>query len=291
MSSVPSAVKKFERKTMKKSICHYSFHRRYVAEKWSTDRLVQEMQACGAEGVDFHARMVGEPEAALAQMQATMAKCPLPLSSLSLSSDFNKPTAEALKAEVDGVTRWLDVAIKLGSPICRIFGGYCSLPDRLNPAAKAVAWQRMIDGVAAVTKEAAKRGIVLALENHGGLPCTGEEQVKAIETINSPHLRATIDVGNYMGGGQEGHVGTAIAAKYCAYVHLKDNKKVPDPARPWGWNVESCVVGEGCVDLAACIESVRKAGYNGFVGLEYEGAEDEVTGVPKSMATLNRLVK
>ena len=45
--------------------------------------------------------------------------------------------------------------------------------------------------------------------DHGGLPCTAQEQIDAIKAINSPSLRATIDVGNYMSGGEEGHVATA----------------------------------------------------------------------------------
>ena len=148
----------------------------------------------------------------------------------------------------------------------------------------------MVEGVAAATREAEKRGLLLALENHGGLPCTGQEQVEVIKTINSAALRATVDVGNYMAGGQEGHVGAALAAPYCAYVHFKDNKKVPDASAPAGWNIEPCVLGEGDVDLAACLAAIRKVGFNGFVGLEYEGAESETTGVPRSVATMKKLV-
>ena len=118
----------------------------------------------------------------------------------------------------------------------------------------------------------------------------GEARSTGLDAI-SPHLRACVDVGNYMGCGQEGHVGTAVAAPYAGYVHFKDNKKVPDTSRPWGWKVEACVIGEGAVDLPACVESLRKAGYEGCVALEYEGTEDETTGVPRSVEALKRLVK
>ena len=46
---------------MRKAICHYSFHRRYAEEKWTPARLVQEVKALGAEGIDFHARLLGIP--------------------------------------------------------------------------------------------------------------------------------------------------------------------------------------------------------------------------------------
>jgi sugar phosphate isomerase/epimerase len=142
-----------------------------------------------------------------------------------------------------------------------------------------------------VVREAEKLGVVLALENHGGLPCTGEEQVKVIEAINSKSLRATIDVGNYMGCGQEGHVGTALAAHLAAYVHFKDNRKKPAVKPGLPWSIESCTLGEGDVDHQACLAALTKAGYNGFVALEYEGTEDERTGVPKSVAFMKRVMR
>ena len=50
------------------------------------------------------------------------------------------------------------------------------------------------------------------------------------------------------------------------------------------------MVGEGDVDLPACLAALRQAGYDGFVGLEYEGPESELSGVPRSAETLKRLV-
>jgi sugar phosphate isomerase/epimerase len=275
---------------MKKAICHYSFHRRYAAEKWTPDRLAQEVAALGVEGIDYHARLLGSTEGTAALVKAAVVKHGLTLSGMSFSTNFNRAKKEELKSEVEATKKWVQFAAGLKAPVSRIFGGHITDDERKDPAARAAAWQRMIDGVAAVTKEAEKFGLVLALENHGGLPCTAQEQIDAIKAINSPSLRATIDFGNYMSGGEEGHVATAKVAPYCAYVHVKDYKKVADKATPWGWSPLACAVGEGDVKLTACMEALKKSGYTGFVALEYEGPEDETTGVPKSVATLKKLV-
>lgn len=275
---------------MKTAICHYSFHRRWKDEKWTVDRFADEVKALGLENIDFLARMAGQADTIQPQIQQALSRTGLTLSSLSLSNDFNQARKEDWQAQVTDLVQWMDVAAALKAPVCRIFGGYVSLEDRKNPQVRAAAWQRMLDGVAAVTKEAEKRGTLLAIENHGGLPCSGQEQVEVIRAINSPMLRATIDVGNYMGCGQEGIEGTRVAAAYAAYVHFKDNKKVPDASLPWGWRVEACTLGEGAVDLPGCIEALRKAGYTGHIGLEYEGTEDETTGVPKSVRYMKSIV-
>ena len=132
---------------------------------------------------------------------------------------------------------------------------------------------------------------MLALENHGGLPCTGEEQVQVIEAIGSKHLRATIDVGNYMQGGQEGHKGTAVAAKYATYIHFKDFKKIPDESSPAGWKPGACTVGKGDVDHAKCLQALKNAGYDGFIAIEYEGPEDESVGVPESTEFTKKIIQ
>ena len=280
-----------EASAMKKAVCHYSFHRRYAAEKWTPDRLAQEVKALGIEGIDYHSRLLGAMDGMAEQVTAAVAKHGLILSSLSLSTNFNKSKAEDLKAEIEATRQWIQFAAKVKAPVSRIFGGGLGAADKKDEASRKAAWQRMLDGLAAVTKEAEACGLVLGLENHGGLPCTAEEQIDAIKTINSPALRATIDVGNYMQGGQEGHVATALVAPYAAYVHFKDNKRAADPAKPGAGKIVPCVLGEGSVDLAACVEALKKAGYKGFVALEYEGTEDEATGVPKSVEALKKLVK
>ena len=276
---------------MRKAICHYSFHRRYAEEKWDPKRLVREVRALGVEGIDFHARLLGiPPPQAAAVIRDALAGSGLTLSGFSLGNDFNQEDPAAFRAQVDAVKGWLPVAAEIGAPVSRIFGGHLPYDKRQDPAAKAKGRQRILDGLAEVVRVAEKLGVVLALENHGGLPCTGEEQVEVLRVINSRCLKATIDVGNYLSGGQEGHVGTAIAAADAAYVHFKDYKKVADPTAPYGRKLVSCVVGQGDVDHRACLRALMKSGYTGFIALEYEGIESEVTGVPQSVAFMNEVM-
>ena len=276
---------------MKSAMCHYSFHRRWATEKWTAERLAMETKAVGVEAIDFHAGMMGAASDAPARIRAALAKSGLVLSGLSLGNDFNKEAPEEFRAQVEKVREWIRVAAAVRAPVSRIFGGALRGAQKQDPKAKAAGRQRILDGLGEVVAEAAKQGVVLAIENHGGLPCTAEEQVEVIRAINSPHLKATVDVGNYLGGGQEGHVGTRVAAPYAAYVHFKDMKKIPDASAPFGWKIEACVLGEGDVDQLACLEALKEVGYNGFVALEYEGGEDEKTGVPRSVAFMKKVMK
>jgi len=203
---------------MKKAICHYSFHRRWAAEKWTADRLADEVKALGIEGVDFHAGMMAPSATAVERIRAALSKTGLTLSGLSLGNDFNQQDPKEFQTQVDRVKEWIRVAAELRAPVSRIFGGSLRREERQDPSGKAKGRQRILDGLGAVVHEAEKSGLVLAIENHGGLPCTAEEQVEVIRAVNSPSLRATVDVGNYLEGNQEAHVGTRIAAPVAAQV-------------------------------------------------------------------------
>lgn len=275
---------------MKTAICHYSLRRRFKAEQWTIERLVEEVKQFGVDGVDFHAGLMGSTDGAAETILAALGKHQFALSGLSLGNNFNQEAPEKFKAQVDTVRGWLEVAAKVKAPVCRIFGGSLAREQRGDAAAVAAARQRVMDGLGQVVKEAERLGLVLAIENHGGLPCTGQEQVDVIKEIASPALKATIDVGNYMQGGQEGHVGTAVAAPYAAYVHFKDFRKIADASQPSGHRLEATAIGEGDVDLPACVEALRKAGYDGTVALEYEAAEDETTGVPRSVEYMKKVL-
>jgi len=268
---------------MKLAMCHYSFHRTWAAQKWTADRLAEEVAKLGIEGIDYHTRFVGDLPDAAEQILAAVKKHKLTLSGLSFSNDFNQDGKDAFRRQVEQVKAWIQLAAKLKAPVSRIFGGALPRAARLEAKARGAAMQRVMDGLGEVVAEAEKHGVVLALENHGGLPATADEQIEAIRAIDSPSLKATIDVGNYMMVGEEGHVSTAKVVPYAAYVHFKDNKKVPTDETPWGWKVGAATLGDGAVDLAACYRALRDGGYDGYIAIEYEGTEDEATGVPRSV--------
>lgn len=276
---------------MKPAICHYSLHRRWKAENWTLDRLMEEVKRLGLENIDVHAGMLGAPDEAAARIEAALAKSGLTLAGLSMSNSFSSDKPEEFRAQVDTVKRWIQVAARVRAPVSRIFGGSLSLQQRNDPVIRKQKYAQIMDGLGEVARAAEKHGLILALENHGGLPCTGAEQVEVIRAINSRSLKATIDVGNYMNGGQDGHIGSRLAAAYAAYVHFKDFIKVADSKIPWGWNIKPCGLGEGAVNHRACLEALRDAGYNGFVALEYEGVENEQTGVPKSVAYMKQVLR
>ncbi|MFH1566621.1 MAG: sugar phosphate isomerase/epimerase family protein [Gemmatimonadota bacterium] len=271
---------------MKLAMCHYSLHRRWSEEKWDIDRLTDEVAALGIEGIDYHVRLLGTQEGVVERIRAALERTGLALSGFSLSTNFNLPDAKAFDAHLADTLSWMRLAEELKAPACRVFGGSV---DRSDPQAVQAGLERVLRALRLLAPEAERMGLVLALENHGGLPCTGEEQAQVIEAVGSPAVRATVDVGNYMQGGQSGVEGTRVAARYAAYVHVKDNK-ILEAANARGRHFEACTIGDGVVDIPACLRLLRAAGFDDFVALEYEGTEPEETGVPRSVEYMKQVV-
>lgn len=267
------------------SVCHYSFHRLWAEENWDCEKLCAEVAAAGSAGVDFHATLTGNPADVPDKILTALSNSGLALSGVSLGNNFNQADSAEFAREMDTIKAWIDVAAAVKAPVSRIFG--CG---RVSSSERPAAMERVHRGMTEAAAYAADCGVILAVENHGGYPGTGEEQAELVEAIDSPHLRATIDVGNYMAHGQEGLDGTRAAASSAAYVHFKDFIKVPSTENPWQWDIQACTVGVGAVDLSGCLEALVDAGYDGWVALEYEGPGDERIGVFESIACMNRVM-
>lgn len=266
---------------MKYALCHYALHRTWKEEGLNCLSLAELTKELGFQAIDFHVRLLGDLKQAEKDIPAALAATGLELSGLSLGNNFALDDDELFQDQIASVIDGIHLSAAVGAPVSRIFGGHMTKEDRADKAIKAKNFARIIEGLKIVTAEAEKAGVILALENHGGLPASADEVIEVIEAVNSPHLRMTVDVGNFMAVGEVGHEALAKVVHLAAYIHFKDNKGF-EP-------LEACTLGDGIVDLAACLDILERAHYQGHIAIEYEGSEDERTGIRRSMEHLRGL--
>jgi len=275
---------------MRISICHYSFHREIGAKKMELPVYFATVKKLGLDACDLHMRLAGDVQANLKTIQQGLKANGLTLSSYSLSDDFTQPDEAARKAQVEAVKQGLRNAKLLGTDTARVFGGHASGAD---VASLANDLKVVTECLKECVKVAEEVKVTLALENHGGMPGRGEEVLDVIKKIGSQYLRACCDIGNFMGADQTPEEGTKLVAPMTSYVHIKDN--ADDPAGKPGLRskrpLKGATVGAGVVPVEKCIRILKDAGYKGFLALEYEGEEDEQTGVKKSLDFLKKVVK
>lgn len=113
---------------------------------------------------------------------------------------------------------------------------------------------------------------------------TGEELLKLIEGVGSPYVGADLDTGNFLRLLDDPLHAADILAEHTIAVHLKDVQVNPKEARPTDWYFFSCVpIGQGLVDNEAILTTLRRAGYDGYIGVDIDhphtdwyGREDEM---------------
>ena len=213
-------------------------------------------------------------------------------SSYSLSNDFADDDAQKRREQLDYMRAGIDDVVMLGAKTSRVFGG--------NPK-EGMSYEKarnyIVEGIKASAEYAASKGVVLALENHGRLCGQADQVLDLIAAVGSDHFRSNPDLANFTGVMDDPVEATRKLAKYTVHVHAKDILVVPpeqvaegERRRSDGTALRGCALGEGSVDLAACLDVLREAGFTGFLSVEYEGREDPKTGVPKSVEYVRKLL-
>ena len=116
----------------------------------------------------------------------------------------------------------------------------------------------------------------MAVEPHndGGFLPTSEDTLRLIEEINSPYVGINLDTGNYQDA--DNYLGIKNTIQYAPHIHAKIHHLSPD-----GEELE--------FDYDKIFQIFKQANYRGFVSVEYEGKEEELEYVPKSINMIKGL--
>jgi sugar phosphate isomerase/epimerase len=252
-----------------------------------------QQQKNGARGVELLDYFWRDQAAELPKVKRQIADAGLEMAVYSIGNDFFQPERAVWEKQLADLKRGIEVANQLGTPTLRVFSGNAKPGYKLEDG---LTW--ILEGLSAGADYARSHGVTMALENHGLMAGRSDQVRGIIEKVNSPALRANLDTGNFLLVNQNPTDAARELADLVALVHLKDFRK----ARPEetehvykgldGTSVTGTVVGAGQVDLATIVDILRKAGYSGWLSLEFEGGQDPLTiGVPESLLAAQQLLK
>lgn len=281
---------------MKLGVSMYSYLRAVKDGRLDIAKFIQEAKRIGADGVElldfFYKDVEPDRDQALQALSETGLTCGV----FSVAQNFAKPSAEERQEQAKKVYFGVDEALKFGTDTVRVFAGDVAEGITFD---QARSW--IIDGLVDVSNYANDRKVRLALENHGNL-AGRSDQVKGIidevrDRCGHAALGANPDTGNFQLVGQASHEAIQDVASYAYMVHFKDFL-----AKPEGWEgytfksldgteFVGSVIGEGDVDLPACVAALKAAGFDGWLNLEYEGEGDPIIDVEKSFRNTERLAR
>ncbi len=236
------------------------------------------------------------------QRAATLRRCAerrgLVVANYCTGAELLRPPAE-LKSAVEAVKREVDVATALGAKmmrhdITRGFGDWST--SVRTPKTFAGALKIVVPAVREIADYAKRQGVRTSLENHGFFMQASRRVEQLLGTVNHPNFGLTLDMGNFLCVNENPMAAVRRLVKYAQMVHAKDfhvrpKKDLPLPgwfATPTPIALRGAIVGHGVIDVPKQIAILKRAGYSGYLSLEFEGIEEPLKAVRMGLDFLRR---
>ncbi len=259
------------RARLRSAICAYSYRDALKAKTMKYDDLVRTAVDLGIDGLDLTVYWFPDTsDEFLLPLKRLAYKNAVEIYSISVSTDMCQATPESQAAEVKKVHRWVDVAEKLGAGHIRVFGG--RVPKGATED-QAAGW--CADVLARAGEYASKKGVILGLENHGGITAKAERIVEIVRKVNSPWVGVNLDTGNFE---TDAYRQLAMILPYAVNVQVKTEIRVEKGVRQ-------------ASDWDRIAKMLTGGGYRGYLALEYEAKEDPATAMPRLLAKLRDITR
>ena len=285
---------------MKFSVTSYSFGHYQNPDELGILGIIDKAAELGFDGIEY-AEGPWAKDAAPdlpEQIRERAAKCGIEIVALAVGADFLNGSNGDLDAEIERVKRWVDFAARMGAPKMRhdITRGFTG---RKYSIGYDDALPRCAQATRAITEYAAEKGIETMTENHGFYSQDAARVEKLINTVAHENFGALVDLGNFMCADEEPTKSVAIMAPYAIHVHAKDflwkSGMDIDPGEGWfrtrGMNyLRGAIIGQGVANIYQSVQILKKVGYDGYLTVEFEGAEDNLKGIRIGRDNLLRFI-
>lgn len=170
--------------------------------------------------------------------------------------------------------RWADAAAELGCHSIRVNAQSSGSYDEQQKAAA--------DGLNHLAEYCGKLNLNVIVENHGGLSSNGKWLSGVMKLADNPRVGTLPDFGNFVVNHQTGeqydkYQGVKELMPYAKAVSAKTNRIDVHGNEP-------------DIDYFKMMKIVTEAGYNDYVGVEYEGNDwPEIEGIHQTIALLERV--
>jgi sugar phosphate isomerase/epimerase len=189
---------------------------------------------------------------------------------------LGQPDAAKRKQAVENHYQWVEAAKHLNCHSIRV---NAETEGVGSPEEQA---ERAADGLRQLAQFAAKHGLNVLVENHGGLSSNGAWLAGVMKKVNLPNCGTLPDFGNFRIRECEEY------DRYRGVAELMPFAKAVS-AKSHDFDAEG---NEVHTDFRRMMKIVLDAGYRGYVGIEYEGNRlSEPEGIRATKALLERIQK
>ena len=286
---------------MKLSVSSYSFQQYIRAGKMTQLDTVGKAAELGFEGIEF-TDLTPVPDATLndqlayaARIREEAERYGIEVVAYAVGADLYHEDQTDNADEVARLRGQVDVAATMGAKLLR--HDVCHSEKHHG---RTVSFAKMLQTIAMnaydLTSYAEGKGIRTMTENHG-LIVQDSDRVEALyNAVGHPNYGLLLDMGNFACADEDSVKAVSRLAPYAFHVHAKDFH-----IHPFGYVaeegkkmfqtracrlLEGCAVGDGDIPVEQCLAILKRAGYDGWITVEYEGNEDCLESIAKGVRYL-----
>ncbi|MFO7958788.1 MAG: sugar phosphate isomerase/epimerase family protein [Candidatus Brocadiia bacterium] len=251
---------------MKLSCCAYSYRELLQNGEMTLESFLDVCAEIGMDGVELtQYYFPEETDRYLNHIKREVFRRGLDVSGTAVGGNFSNAEADKRHEQINHVKDWIVKSARLGSPVLRVFAG--ARPEGVE---EEVARRWVREGLTQCAVTAAKYGVVLGLESHGGLTSDADGILDLVEpTRENPWVGINLDFGNFTGDVYQQY---ARCAPLTVTTHAKVTCRQGEERMP--------------IDYRRVVRIMREAGYDGYLAIEYEEPDDPMEGVDRFAAYL-----
>ena len=248
------------------------------------EMCIEKAAEMGFDGIELLLmQMTSEENSYLQSLKRRAFHAGLDIMGFSTHQGFVFADPSLREQEVAKTIRQIELAYELGIPTMRLNTGRWRTIESFDEfmANKGIepvpeghtdeeGFQWVIDAIQQCLPTAEKCGVVLGLENHWGLGRTAEGVLRIVDAVNSPWLQVTADTGNFL-------------ERQYEQLEMLAPKTFLVQAKTYFGGGKWYTLD---IDYPRVAEIFRKANYKGYISLEFEGNENPLTAIPKSLEML-----
>jgi L-ribulose-5-phosphate 3-epimerase len=249
----------------------YSYRQALQAKTLTYEDLIRIAVETGTDGLDMTVYwMPSTSDDYLLPLRRLAYKNRVEIYSIGTRVRLAQPTPELREKELVELRKWVDVAQKLGATHVRVFGGQkpegATLEQAIGFAAETMKRGAEYSGA---------RGIILGIEDDGGITDFAKETIEIVTRADSPWAGMNLDIGNFRPPKVYDQIEMSIP--YAVSTHVKVEMALDDGKT------------RGPFDWDRVFTMFSRHNFRGYMGLEYESADDPTAAVPRYLKQLKEL--
>jgi sugar phosphate isomerase/epimerase len=249
----------------------YSFRQALQAKTMTYEDLIHLAVETGTDGIDMTAYWLPSTgDDYLLPFRRLAFRNRVEIYSIGTRVRLAQPTAELREQQLTDLRKWLDVAQKVGATHVRVFSG-----NKPEGATMEQAIGFAVETFKRGAELAGARGLILGLEDDGGITDFAKETIAIVKGADSPWAGMNLDIGNFRPPAVYDQI--EMSLPYAVSSHMKTTIALDDGKT------------RGPMDLDRVFRMFAAHAYRGYMGLEYESDGDPKTDVPKYLRQLKDL--